>query len=293
MLWLVGCEGGKGSGDSMAESDDDDDAGSTTSFDPQDSEDDPSATTTGGDPDTEEGGSFIVPVDDPELICDVWAQDCPEDGHKCMPFSNDGGLAWNDLKCVPIADNPGQPGDPCTVEGSGLSGVDDCDIGAMCWGVDGETNMGTCVAMCSGDQQAPLCEDPETSCAIVNDGVLTICLPSCDPLLQTCAANEACYPVNGVFTCAPDASGPELGAFGDPCEAINMCDAGLFCAAAAAVPDCQSSAGCCSNFCDLGATDPVDDCAGASEGQDCVPAYDEGEGAPGTEDIGLCAIPST
>ena len=42
-----------------------------------------------------------------------------------------------------------------------------------------------------------------------------------------------CYPrgINEVFTCVPDASG-EMGVYGDPCEYINVCDPGLFCASA-------------------------------------------------------------
>ncbi len=268
----------------------------------------PDATTTGepgdteippppeGDTDPTAGSSdstgviFIeIPDGGPPPGCDVWAQDCPS-GEKCMPWANDGGNVWNALKCVEIVDDPGVPGDTCEVMGSGVSGNDTCDLGGMCWGVDPETNEGVCVQMCLGEQQAPLCDEPEHSCVIVNEGVLTICLPQCDPLLQTCAANEGCYPVNGEFICAPDASGPQLGTYGDPCEAINMCDAGLFCAAAAGVPNCQGSLGCCSDFCDLDSANPDADCNGA--GQQCLPWYEDGEGGPSTEFIGACVLPT-
>jgi hypothetical protein len=65
--------------------------------------------------------------------CDLWKQDCPP-GEKCMPWANDGGGSWNATRCTPLAEDPRQPGEPCTVEGSGVSGRDDCDIRAMCWG---------------------------------------------------------------------------------------------------------------------------------------------------------------
>lgn len=239
-----------------------------------------------------EEGSFILPPEGPIADCSVWAQDCPE-GEKCMPWANDGSNSWNALKCVEVSDDPGQPGDSCAAEGSGVSGVDDCDLGSMCWDVDAQTRIGTCVAMCTGDQQSPTCEDPDTSCTIVNDGVLTLCLHDCDPLIQDCAPGQACYPVNGSFTCAPDASGPELGTYGDPCGAINACDVGLFCARAEAVPDCSGSAGCCSDYCDLDADNPLEDCSGAAGGQECLPWFDEGEAPPGGEAFGACAVPST
>jgi len=291
LLLLSGCPAPKGNEPGVMSSDDDDDEASTGWIEPDPDEPEMATTTTGAE-ESEEGGSFIIPPEEPPPSCDVWTQDCPG-GEKCMPWANDGGNQWNDLKCVDITDNPAQPGDPCTVEGSGVTGLDNCDLGSMCWGVDGETNTGTCVAMCAGDQRAPFCEDPDASCVIVNDGVLTICLPSCDPVLQDCGQGEACYPVNGVFTCAPDASGPDQGVFGDPCEAINTCDVGLFCAPAEAVPNCQGSLGCCSDFCDLTGVDPDDDCSGAAEGQECLPAYEEGDVPPGGEHIGLCTIPAS
>ncbi|MCX4242327.1 ribulose phosphate epimerase [Paraliomyxa miuraensis] len=225
--------------------------------------------------------------------CDIFAQDCPP-GEKCMPWANDGGSAWNATRCSPIAMNPGQPGDECTVEGSGTSGIDDCDLGSMCWDVDPETNVGTCVAMCTGDESNPICEDPDTSCAIANDGAIVLCLPNCDPILQDCAEGQACYPIQDAWSCAPDASG-ESGVYGDPCEFINVCDPGLICLGAGAVPPgeaCEGAAGCCTEVCDL--TDPTGDaqCSGQAGGQTCQPWYEEGSAPPGYEDVGACALPA-
>jgi hypothetical protein len=161
--------------------------------------------------DTTETGISSGFITDPDgggvsIECSIWDQDCDE-GEKCAPWANDGGSAWNATKCVPVDANPSQVGDSCTVEGSGVSGVDTCDVSSMCWDVDPETNEGTCIAFCSGSENAPVCDDPTTSCSIANEGVLTLCLPSCDPLSQDCPDGQACYPIDNSFVCAPDASG--------------------------------------------------------------------------------------
>lgn len=250
---------------------------------------------TGATPGDGDSGStssdFIAEPDVGSTVeCDVWTQDCPE-GEKCTAWASDGGIAWNATRCVPIADNPGQPGDGCTAEGGGLSGIDDCGEGSMCWNIDPETNQGTCVAFCEGSPEAPTCEDSSTACTITSDGVLILCLPVCDPLLQDCPAElEACYPgVDGEFACYPDYSG-ETGEYGDPCEYINVCNPGLFCAPAAIVPGCESAL-CCSSLCDLTDADPNAQCEGQGGGQECIGWYPEGEIPPGAEHIGYCGIP--
>jgi hypothetical protein len=222
--------------------------------------------------------------------CDLFAQDCP-DGEKCMPWANNGGTAWNATRCSMIADNPGQPGDECTVEGTGVSGIDDCDIGVMCWDVDPKTNVGTCVAMCTGDESNPICEDPDTTCAIANDGAIILCLPNCDPLLQDCADGQACYPINEAWSCAPDASGPDQGLYGDACEYLNACDVGLACLNTKAVGDiCDpASGGCCGVVCDITAPNM---CPGMAAGQVCETWYPEGMIPPGYENVGVCVLPA-
>jgi hypothetical protein len=248
-------------------------------------------TTESADSATEDDGViFLIEPDGggAAFECDLFAQDCP-DGEKCMPWANDGGT-WNATRCSPIDDNPGQPGDECSVEGNGASGIDSCDLAAMCWDVDPKTNMGLCVAMCTGDSSNPICDDPSTTCSIANDGAIVLCLPICDPILQDCPEGSACYPVAEDFVCGPDASG-EMGAYGDPCAFINVCDPGLMCLDASATPNCESAA-CCSEVCDL--SDPAGDaqCSGAAEGQTCTPWYEEGAAPPGYEDVGACALPA-
>jgi hypothetical protein len=223
-----------------------------------------------------------------EVECDVWMQDCPE-GEKCMPWANDGGSSWNATRCSPVDDNPGQVGDECMVEGSGVSGLDSCDVGSMCYYVDPETNVGTCVGFCQGSEDAPMCE-LGFLCSISNDGVLILCRRECDPLLQDCMGSAACLPANGSdgFVCIVDASG-EMGAPADPCEFLNACDPGLFCANAESVPDCAGASGCCSEFCDLTAPDPNAACS--LMGQTCIPWFEEGTAPPDLTHVGLCTLP--
>jgi hypothetical protein len=218
--------------------------------------------------------------------CDVWTQDCPA-GEKCMPWANDGGNSWNATKCSPVDPNPKQPGDPCTVEGSGVSGVDDCDKGAMCWDADAMTGMGTCVAFCTGSETDPMCP-AGTGCVIANDGVLILCLPGCDPLTQDCPNMDLCIPnpSGDSFVCVLDASGME-GQVGDPCEYANACDPGLICANADAVPDCMGTVGCCAEFCDV--TNPM--CTQMGAGAECTAYFEMGMAPPGYENVGVCILP--
>ena len=64
------------------------------------------------------------------LECDPFTQDCP-DGEKCMPWADDGGSELErDALHSRSHPNPQQIGEDCTAEGSSVSGVDNCDIGA-------------------------------------------------------------------------------------------------------------------------------------------------------------------
>jgi hypothetical protein len=267
---------GTGAADSNPDDGGTDDASdSADGTDTNASADSASATNDDG---TDEGGVAVE--------CDIFAQDCPN-GEKCNPYATDGGSSWDGTLCVDVDASPAAIGDECTVVGSGTSGLDDCVLGAMCWNVDVETNEGTCIELCSGSEANPNCDTPGTVCVISNDGVLPLCALPCDPILQDCAGNEACYPTAATFTCAPDASGEE-GSYGNACAFLNVCDPGLFCATAESVPGCNSAA-CCSEFCDL--NDPGV-CSGAVGGQECVAWYEEGQAPPGFEHIGACAIPA-
>ncbi|MCA9708533.1 MAG: hypothetical protein KDK70_21975, partial [Myxococcales bacterium] len=235
------------------------------------------------------GGDFVcVAGDDPwhclPIECSLYEQDCPS-GEKCVPWANDGGSAWNDRRCVPVAEDPVGVGEACTMEGSPYSGLDDCALGAMCWSVDAETLEGTCVALCGGTERAPTCA-ADQSCLVTNDNNLAVCLSNCDPLQPDCLAGETCIPDDTGFVCAPTSEA----AAGEPCSFINTCGAGLVCASNPYVaPSCdESEPGCCTPWCDLAAPDPSAACFDPA--QQCMPWW-ESEAPPGLETLGACLVP--
>ncbi len=229
------------------------------------------------------------PPSDPDpsgAECDVFEQDCPGE-QKCVPYSADGDQTWNGLRCSPLPIEPKQLGEPCVAPEGPVAGVDDCDLGLICWGVPPGETQGVCTSLCEGTAAAGQCPQ-ETVCAVYNDGALPICLPTCNPLGNGCDDGQLCIPQGGAggrFVCAVDAS-PTTGGYGDPCLAFNKCDPGLFCASAGAVPGCTESAGCCSRICDLGDADPDQTCD--DDAQVCVPFF-ETSPAPGYESVGGCS----
>ena len=205
-------------------------------------------------------------------VCDPWLQNCPA-GQKCMPYISEGN-AWNALACSPIAENPKAVGEPCTVEESGGSGIDDCEWGAMCFYVDEESLEGTCVAQCSGTPADPVCADG-TSCAIWNEGVLTLCIHTCNPDLDECPAGQMCEPVaEDQFLCVPE--GVDPGGYGQDCTAFE-CNPGLVCIDADHHAACvEGATGCCSPYCEI-------DGRPCPDGMSCV--------VQGETDVGWCALP--
>lgn len=213
-----------------------------------------------------------------DLECSTLAQDCPT-GEKCMPWAATGG-SWNGTRCTPIAAQTRSVGERCRVEGSAVSGVDDCAPGSMCWDVDAFTNAGYCIELCGGEGGSAACENVDT-CTMANGGALAVCLPECDPLEQDCPSGEGCYPVEGSgFSCAHDGSF-DGGAQGDSCGAVNTCSPGYVCAPSHLVPACTSDGGCCTSWCDL--DDPR-----CFEGLECIPY---GGNFAGFEHVGVCVAP--
>ena len=269
---------------STGSADDDDDDGPADDDDdgPVTDPDDGTNDTTGTDPDEgDDGPGFVLPPDGGAANeCDPKVQDCPK-GQKCTAWANDGGTFWNANRCVD-ASGDGVSGDVCQVEGSGVSGIDTCDVGFICMNTDEQGN-GTCVKFCQGENED--C-DPGDICAIYNDGVLPICLVGCDPLLQDCPQGQGCIDTpNGQFICFTDASGA-MGTDGDPCppeDGENSCDPGYWCG--------QGSTGCmdvncCTPYCDLSTADT---CAAPDE---CVSFYGDPDSAPPEYvDVGVCVLP--
>ncbi len=247
----------------------------TAAADEGDSGDDFGCSFYAGCPD---GGGIIT------FECDLFEQDCP-DGEKCMPWANDGGDRWNATRCSELANNPAQVGEPCTAEGSPVSGLDNCDLGLQCFGVDPATNEGTCEDMCTGSQADPICDDPGDTCLISDDGAIALCRPTCSPLLDDCAEDEACVPAPGDgFACFPT-SAPDA-AHGDPCDDFSACAPGQVCVEGSLFTACAAPS-CCTTYCSL--DDPGADlgCAALDEAQACVPWFEE----PVTdhENLGACA----
>lgn len=243
------------------------------------------------DDSNDQGCSFYAgcPPDDwggLDFECDVFAQDCPE-GEKCMPWANDGGDYWNATRCSPIADEPAQVEEPCSVEGSGFSGIDDCDVGLMCFGVDPKTNQGHCEDMCTGNEASPMCGEGE-SCSISGDGSLVLCLDTCNPLAGDCAEGEGCYPdeQSALFVCMPS-SAPEA-VHGTECEYINGCGPGQACFDALLVGPCEGALRCCAEVCSVANDEEEGVCAAAAGTKSCVKFYEDGLEPPGLEDVGYC-----
>jgi hypothetical protein len=240
-------------------------------------------TTTGSDDDTDDGpvgfyGGFEFDTPITTLECDVAAQDCVV-GEKCVPFASDGGPVWNGTRCVPMVPNPNQLGEPCQVEGGPVSGIDDCDAGLQCFGVDGN-NEGECVSLCWTYIGAPPCELPGTECAAYADAMFGACLSACDPLDPVgCGTPDACLPLaNEGAHCVPHTDAP-YGSYGDECLYLTDCAPGHVCVLAEHVPGCTGD-GCCTTYCDPAEGDAQ--CPDVGLGQTCTAIL---------PDAGACMVP--
>ncbi len=192
-----------------------------------------------------DSGMFIEDPDGGSVYgggCDVWSNDCPE-GDKCMPWANDGGGNWNSVRCSTVPKGAVPVGAACTVEGEPTSGIDDCELGSMCFHVDPTTNEGVCVPFCTGSRASPSCADPERVCSITHDGVLILCLTPCDPLAPACPEGQSCQAGSDAFVCVRAGEG----VIGDPCRQFVDCELGASCIAGS-TPECEEW--CCTEPCD-------------------------------------------
>lgn len=220
--------------------------------------------------------------------CDPWLQDCPA-GLKCMAYAEPGEPAFSGDRCTPVDKSPALAGEPCVAEGGWETGIDNCDLGLVCWDVDPDTDAGTCTPLCTGSPDAPTCPAAGDTCVFWVPGVSHVCLPLCDPLLQDCANAGLCLPnfANDAqdWTCARDYSGDQGQEF-DPCEFFNVCDPGLLCWDPSIAAECDvNGGGCCLAICDL--SNPTCDGMGA----ECLPFYQE-SAPPDYANVGICGVPS-
>lgn len=218
-----------------------------------------------------------------EVECDPIAQDCPE-GLKCTAYAKELVDTWDANKCVPETNTDNVAGDPCEVEGGIATGIDNCAKGYICLNTDSEGKDGACVEFCAADMTCPNTSGGAGICIVTNDGTLPICLATCDPLMQDCPGQQACYgdPGGPPFFCfGPDPK--DGGQDGSTCEFTNACLAGLQCNDSATLEGCPAdSIGCCTPFCPLDG----DVCTGAEE---CVSFF--AEPTPGFENVGICVLP--
>jgi hypothetical protein len=216
--------------------------------------------------------------------CDPILQDCP-DGFKCTASDTDEDDFWDANMCVPAPDEGGVVGDPCAIEGEDMfTGIDNCAEGYICLNVDENHENGACAEFCASDMTCPNTSGGDGVCVVLNDGVLPICLSTCDPLLQDCPGQAACYGTDEPpFICfTPDAKGG--GQDGAPCNYLNACLEGLGCADAANQEDCMTTEfGCCTPFC------PLDGSATCTGAEECIPFFPSEQ--PGYENVGICALP--
>ena len=235
---------------------------------------------------TEGNGSGCdeVPRPDPgpRWECDKHAQNCPA-GMKCIPWSNDGGGSWNALRCSDVAEAPKRIGEPCTVDGSGVSGLDDCERGAMCWDVNPRTNTGTCVEIYVLNAGNPGCSDAMTVSVTASGGPIQgLCLPMCNPLANECEPQQGCvWRVKGSGRRGFWCSGVYEGEVGEVCD-YRSCVPGLSCTWDDGSPAWVGGEGnTCKPHCSLSSPNCPD-------GWSCQPWYAATEEPPGHEDVGIC-----
>jgi hypothetical protein len=242
--------------------------------------------TTGAPGETEDSSedateTFVPKSDQPTRpSCDPFMQDCRE-GEKCVPYTN--GNNWDANKCVPVTGDQ-SPGEPCIYDGV-REGTDDCDATSMCWNVEevDDALVGECAPFCVGSADQPEC--PEGSyCPISGAGTITVCIPTCDPVVQDCDEDLACYWIGEEFACVFTTQDIPIG---EPCGFVNDCAAGLMCASSESLPACDG-ASCCVAFCELELGDAQCE---AVLGTSCVSFFEAGQAPPEYEHVGICILP--
>ncbi len=225
-------------------------------------------------------------------MCSLLQQDC-QDGEKCVPFNENGGIFPDGVKCVPETPNADEIGAECLTMGGFGSGEDTCIAGSLCLDLD-DDGFATCVEFCQGPSaEEAFCLDPDYTCVELFEPIVPVCFRKCNPLVQDCPSGEGCFmdaPMLGAegFVCMPLVKNlsPGGGVFPEGCIAMSNCAPGNSCVFAENVPSCQGVY-CCTPWCDLDLPDP---CPEYEETMSCIPWYPQGEAPPNFENVGICGI---
>jgi hypothetical protein len=180
-----------------------------------------------------------------------------------------------------VTDPPIPVGGQCNLNWGLLE--DDCERGAMCFGLGVFAESNHCTPLATGSADLPICPDP-CSYSFVYDDVFGLCNPVCDPLATDCPEGVACNSVahQGKFVCT------YVGTVGanEACEKTDDCAEGSTCVPQFLLPDCSSPL-CCTPVCDLDAPDP---CPAAVPGTACQtwPPYPNLNEACVPPGVGMC-----
>ncbi|MEM9873576.1 MAG: hypothetical protein AAF928_01705 [Myxococcota bacterium] len=114
--------------------------------------------------------------------CNPVADDCVEPGTQCRVFFSEGGVQLAPT-CAPTLGSAAE-GESCE-RPDGQPGEDTCGAGLYCgiWGQPkSDPQTLACRAFCSDDDPCP----DGSWCLALNGGFHGVCLPECDPLMDTC-----------------------------------------------------------------------------------------------------------
>ncbi len=254
------------------------------------------ATTTTGnnsttDTSTTEGPLPDMPKGDGNQ-CSLILQDC-NDGEKCVPWNENGGIFPDGVKCVPEPANADAIGSECAVLNGFGNGEDSCQKGSICLDLD-DDGAATCVEFCSGSLDNPFCMDEDYKCVPLFEPEVPLCFRKCDPLVQNCGESEGCF-MDALtigsegFVCMPlvENTSEGQGDYGELCIAASNCKPGFSCIWPENVPDCPYIY-CCTPWCNTQNGD--DDCTPFDSQLNCIPWYEPGQETPGFENVGICGI---
>lgn len=221
--------------------------------------------------------------------CEPTAQDCPM-GFKCVPAI--GGSVEDPTffaTCVPLPDDPKSIGEICDLDNPIVNdgASDPCGADSVCVSTGGNHDYGVCLELCTNDFDP--CLQAGHVCIVLFKGLVPLCLPTCHPLGNDCEENGGCYyhDPSGTFTC--QATLPNAGTYGDPCDigVQNLCRNDFACWSPIAADGCAGQ-WCCTPYCDKSEPNP---CEG--EGEECIAPWDGGPApSPDLETVGACAIPT-